>query len=250
MSFVFYDTETTGTHTAFDQILQFAAIRTDHELNELERFDIRCRLLPHIAPSPSAMLITGVTAGQLIDPMLPTHYEMIRAIHGRLRLWSPAVFVGFNSLRFDEHLLRQAFYQTLHPIYLTNSDGNCRADAIRVAQTASIFAPGALVYPVDHWGDKMFTLGKLARANGFTHPNSHDALGDVEATIFLCRLLLDRTPDLWSNFLRFSQKASVREYVLAEPVFSLSEYYQGQPHSWIVSPVGISPSNSSDRTWN
>ena len=52
MSFVFYDTETTGTDTAFDQILQFAAIRTDHELRELERFEIRCRLLPHVVPSP------------------------------------------------------------------------------------------------------------------------------------------------------------------------------------------------------
>ena len=30
-NFVFYDTETTGTETAFDQILQFGAIRTDRE---------------------------------------------------------------------------------------------------------------------------------------------------------------------------------------------------------------------------
>ena len=29
MRFVFYDTETTGTNTTFDQILQFAAIYTD-----------------------------------------------------------------------------------------------------------------------------------------------------------------------------------------------------------------------------
>ena len=43
MSFVFYDTETTGTNTAFDQIVQFAAVRTDHELRELDRFEIRCR---------------------------------------------------------------------------------------------------------------------------------------------------------------------------------------------------------------
>ena len=38
-SFVFYDTETTGTDTAFDQILQFAAIRTDENLRELDRFE-------------------------------------------------------------------------------------------------------------------------------------------------------------------------------------------------------------------
>ena len=32
MSFVFYDTETTGTNTTFDQILQFGAVKTDHDL--------------------------------------------------------------------------------------------------------------------------------------------------------------------------------------------------------------------------
>ena len=58
MDYIFYDTETTGLETAFAQILQFAAIKTDENLNELERFDIRCRLQPHIVPSPGAMLVT------------------------------------------------------------------------------------------------------------------------------------------------------------------------------------------------
>ena len=51
MPYVFYDTETTGVATAFSQILQFAAIKTDDELNEIERFEVRCRLLHHIIPS-------------------------------------------------------------------------------------------------------------------------------------------------------------------------------------------------------
>lgn len=59
MSFVFYDTETTGTNTAFDQVLQFGATRTEHELRELERFGIRCRLLPHTVPSPKTLLTNG-----------------------------------------------------------------------------------------------------------------------------------------------------------------------------------------------
>lgn len=46
MNFVFYDTETSGTDTTFDQILQFAAILTDAELNEFGRFEIRCLLSP------------------------------------------------------------------------------------------------------------------------------------------------------------------------------------------------------------
>lgn len=52
MAYIFYDTETTGTRTSFDQILQFAAIKTDDEFNVLDTFDVRCRLLPYIVPSP------------------------------------------------------------------------------------------------------------------------------------------------------------------------------------------------------
>ena len=55
--FVFYDLETTGISPAFDQPLQFAAIVTDLELNEIERIDIRCQLSPHILPAPKALAV-------------------------------------------------------------------------------------------------------------------------------------------------------------------------------------------------
>ena len=132
MAFVFYDTETTGTDTSFDQILQFAAIRTDSDLNPIDEIEVRCRLLPHVVPAPGAMRVTGVTASQLVDQLLPTHYAMVRKIRDKLLSWSPSVFVGYNSLDFDEHLLRQAFYKTLHPLYLTNTEGNSRSDILRM----------------------------------------------------------------------------------------------------------------------
>jgi len=71
MGFVFYDLETTGISPAYDQPLQFAAIRTDDNFAEIERIDLRCRIAPHIIPSPQALIITGVTPAQLVDPALP-----------------------------------------------------------------------------------------------------------------------------------------------------------------------------------
>jgi oligoribonuclease (3'-5' exoribonuclease) len=41
MTYIFYDTETSGKLTAFDQILQFAAIKTDAELNVVDTFNAR-----------------------------------------------------------------------------------------------------------------------------------------------------------------------------------------------------------------
>ena len=98
MSFVFYDTETTGTERVFDQILQFAAIRTDEDLQEIERFNIRCRLLPHVVPSPGAMPVTGITVAQLLSSELPTHYAMMRAVNEKLLSWPPSLFIGYNSV--------------------------------------------------------------------------------------------------------------------------------------------------------
>ncbi len=245
MSFVFYDTETTGTHAAFDQILQFAAIRTDPELNELDRFEIRCRLLPHIVPAPGAMRVTGLRAAQLSDNALPSHYEMMTAIRHKMLEWSPSTFLGYNTIEFDEHLLRHAYYKTLYPPYLTNTSGNSRTDIMRIAQASSIYSPGSLVIPAGVGQKPSFKLDELAPANGFAHENAHDALADVEATIFIARLILERCPDVWSTFMRFSTKASVVDFVSNEQIFCLSDFYFGKPYSWLVTPLGVSPNDTS-----
>ncbi|MBN4048152.1 hypothetical protein JYU09_01070 [bacterium AH-315-O15] len=236
MPYVFYDTETTGTETtgtetAFDQILQFAAIKTDDDLNELDRFNTRCRLLPHVVPSPEAFRVTHVTPAILTDPALPSHYEMMQHIREKVLQWSPATFVGFNSLQFDENLLRQALFQTLHPAYLTNTNGNARSDALRVAHAASTYAPGAMVVPTDDHGGKSFRLERLASANGYEHDEAHEAMADVLATIFLARLIRDRVPDVWQAMDRLTTKNAVKEYVGTESIFSLTEYYYGRAYS-------------------
>ena len=246
MSFVFYDTETTGTHTAFDQILQFGAIRTDHELRELERFDIRCRLLPHVVPSPKALLTNGIGVEQLTDPALPSHYEMVRAIKAKLDEWSPAIFVGHNSMRFDEHLLRQAFYQTLHPPYLTNTNGNGRMDSLPVLQATHFLAPHVLTVPASEKGRPTFSLERLAPANGFIHDAAHDAMGDTEATLYLCRLVRERAEEMWSNCVRFARKAAVLDYAQPGEVFAFVGFAYGRAYVRTVTAIGPNPERDSD----
>jgi exodeoxyribonuclease-1 len=246
MALIFYDTETTGTDTFFDQILQFAAIRTDENLNEIDRFEIRSRLLPHVVPAPGAVRATGVRVSQLTDPGLPSHYEMVRSIRGKLLSWSPAVFIGWNSIQFDEDLVRQALYKTLHRPYLTNRDGNTRSDAMRIAQACSIFAPGALTFPTDEKAQKVFKLDQIAPANGFKYPRAHDAVGDAEATLFLCRLLIARAPDVWSSFMRFSSKAAVTDYITQERVFCLCDFFYGRPFSCVCTAIGQNQDNTTE----
>jgi exodeoxyribonuclease I len=244
MAFVFYDTETTGSDTFYDQILQFAAIRTDDALNETGRFEIRCRIQPHILPAPGAMIVTGLNLDLLSDPALPTHFEMVAAIHEKLTAWSPAVFAGFNSLEFDEDLLRQAFYQSLLPPYLTNTNGNNRLDVMRLALALNEFEPGQLEIPRRADGAITFRLDRLAPANGFLHPNAHDAMADVEATIFLARLMRKKAPWLWDHLLKMGQKAEAVRRARDAPVRLYTDFPYNKPKHWLVSAIAVDPENT------
>ncbi|PZF75864.1 exodeoxyribonuclease I [Aestuariivirga litoralis] len=243
MSFVFYDTETTGSNTFYDQILQFAAIRTDDALKEIDRFEIRCRIQPHVLPAPGALLVTGVTLCQLSDPGLPSHFEMAAAIHAKLTEWSPAVFAGYNSLEFDEGLLRQAFYQSLLPVYLTNTGGSSRLDILQLALATNEFAPGLLKIPERDDGVPTFRLDRLAPANGFLHPNAHDAMADVEATVFLAKTVKEGAPWIWDHLLRMGQKAEALREAKASSVRLYTEFRFNKPNHWLVSAIDADPSN-------
>jgi exodeoxyribonuclease-1 len=227
--------------TAFSQILQFAAVKTDDELHEIERFEIRCGLLPHVVPSPGALLVTGITPETLLDRNLPSHYEAVREIRRKLIEWSPAVFIGYNSIGFDEELLRQALFQTLHPPYLTNTKGNERSDAMRIAHALHLYRPNTIAVPMNSEGRETFKLDRLAPINGFDHKDAHEAMADVEATIYVTNLAKNMAPDVWQAMRQFSNKTAVIEYVMREECFSLSERYFGRMYSWLVTYCGKNP---------
>ena len=209
MTFAFYDFETTGTNPAFDQPLQFAAILTDDDFLEIDRINIRCRLAPHILPAPMAMAITNVTPSMLMDRSLPSWFEFAEILRHRIDKWSPACWTGYNSIRFDEEVLRQSFYQNLQPeIFLTQTNGNQRMDMLRAVQSVRMLAQDTLTWP-EIAGKPTYKLDQLAPANGFSDHKAHDALGDVLATIHLARRIQNRAPELWSALLSNRNKADV-----------------------------------------
>ena len=237
-SFVFYDTETTGTDTSFDQILQFAAIRTDDNMRELDRFEIRCRLLPHVVPAAGALIATGVSPRLLTDSALPTHYEAAREIAKRLADWSPSIFLGYNSISFDEELLRQMFYQTLQPIYVTNTGRNTRGDILNLVNASMIVAPTVLSIPIGNSGKPSRKLDALAPANGYAHANAHDALADVEATIFLAKVIRAAAPAVWEEFMRLRSKPAVMARLKERGPFFLTEFLGRLHPSFLLQDVG------------
>lgn len=248
MPFIFYDTETTGTRTSFDQILQFAAIKTDDNLTVLETFDIRCKLLPYIVPSPGALLVTGVSVSEITN-CSTSHFEMMRRIRKKMDDWSEggAVFVGWNSMRFDEALLRQAYYQSLLPVYQTNTNGNGRADMMRVAQVVSACVPNTLAVPLKADGKASFKLGLVASANGVALDNAHEALADANATVGVARLIRQRAPALWDTLMNNARKGAPLKRLRSEPIMLLSENFFGSSYTSVV--TAVAPNTNNPNEW-
>ena len=245
MGFVFYDLETTGISPAFDQPLQFAAIRTDDNFAEIDRVNLRCRIAPHIIPSPQALIVTGVTPAQLTDPTLPTLFEFTQTIMELIERWAPATWVGYNTIRFDEEVLRQTFYQNLQPnIYATQFNGNNRLDILTAVYAVWCRNPGLLQWPTDDTGRTTFKLDRLAPENGFNAHNAHDALGDVEATIHIARIIADGDPALWSAILNNRNKQDVIATLEAfRPVELVLRFGGGPPRSYFGCFCGTAAGN-------
>jgi len=226
VSYVFYDVETTGLRKRYDQITSFAGVLTDNDLSITDRFEIRAQICPHLIPSPGAVHLTGVGIKQLFDPSLPSQFNAVVAIHDKMTAWCPALFAGFNSVGFDEELLRHAFYQNLKPAYVTSKRGNARADILGLCRVTAAQRPDVLVPAIGPDGRKTFRLSELAAANGLSPGGAHSAMIDVMTTLSLCRHIKTGAPEIWSTFARFATKAAVHAFVDSEDGFL---YFSARP---------------------
>ena len=110
MNYVFYDLETTGRSSAWDQIIQVAAILTDESLKIIEKYEEKCRINSYCIPNPEAILVNKISIGTLLNTNI-SHYQLMVNLKKKFLEWSPAVFIGYNSIKFDEEFLRYSFFK-------------------------------------------------------------------------------------------------------------------------------------------
>ncbi len=192
-SYLFYDLETTGLNRTFDQVVQFAAIRTDKALNRLEEHNIKIRLRPDIIPSPGAMLTHGIPVAELAAG--PCEFDAIATIH-RLCNTPGTITIGYNSLGFDDEFLRFSFYRNLLPPYTHQYANGCyRMDLLPMVTLYWLYNRKALQWP-DHEGKPSLKLEHINTLNQLARGKAHDALVDVKATVELARRL-QTAPEMW-----------------------------------------------------
>ena len=121
---------------------------------------------------------------------------------------------GYNIFGFDEKYLK-AYLSEPYPLSLANQ-WECRIDILPLVQAAEHLYPNALIYPLNAKG-RTSKLEDIAPANGFENHKAHDALGDVEATIFVAKLIKTKAPTIWKAALGAKKKK--REWELTEACF-------------------------------
>ncbi|HUD31510.1 MAG TPA: exodeoxyribonuclease I, partial [Variovorax sp.] len=196
-TFLWHDYETFGAVPRRDRPSQFAAIRTDADLNEIgEPLMLYCRPAPDYLPSPEACLITGITPQVALERGVPEHAFAARI--ERAFAEPGTIGVGYNTIRFDDEVTRFLFWRNLIEPYAREWQNDCgRWDLLDVVRLTHALRPDGIQWPKKEDGRPSFKLGDLTRANGLVHEAAHDALSDVRATVALARLIKGKQPRLF-----------------------------------------------------
>lgn len=199
---LFYDLETTGLSPAFDQILQFAAVRLDSHFNEIERYNFRITLSEDVIPSPKALLVNRIHPNDFSQGL--NEYEAIKYIYNIINE-PDTISMGYNTLTFDEEFLRFSFFRHLLPSYTHQYANDChRMDLYPMILLAYHLRRDLLQWPEVN-GKISFKLEHLVRANNLSSGQSHDALVDVLDTIAVAKKLKSDF-EFWEQAVSFFDK--------------------------------------------
>ncbi len=202
-TFLFYDIETSGLNSSFDQVLTFAAIRTDLNLNEISREYIIVKLRPDIVPSPGAFITHRLSLQELNSGLC--EYEAAGKIHEIINT-PDTISLGYNTLGFDDEFLRFTFYRNLFSPYIHQYANGCsRMDVLPLTILYRLFKPWVLKWPQLN-GRPSLKLELISGENSLVSSGrAHNAMVDVEATVALAKLLFHEK-EMWNYCLDFFDK--------------------------------------------
>ena len=147
-TFLWHDYETFGINPRVDRPSQFAAIRTDADLNVIgEPIMLYCQPAPDYLPDPQSCLITGITPQVCLERGIPEH-EFAAQIEAALA--EPGTIgVGYNTIRFDDEFTRFMLWRNLRDPYAREWQNNCgRWDLMDVVRTAYTLRPDGINWPM------------------------------------------------------------------------------------------------------
>ncbi len=223
--YIFYDLETTGkgkkespkafgTSPKWEQILQIAAIVTDENFQPTnQNMNIFCRPRTSIIAQPGALITTERGIKEALNADLSS-YELMKQINSTLDLWKrdnpDCVFIGHNSIGFDETVLEYNLFSNLFYPYPTRAK---RGDTLNLARGLYASNPSLIKTDVTKRGNPSFKLEKLAELNGLPVEFAHDAFSDVKTSIALAQFIKNRDTKIWNSLTFTMDKKQAVDYI-------------------------------------
>jgi exodeoxyribonuclease-1 len=242
-SLYFYDLETTGFNPREARIMQFAGQRTDLNLKPIgEPQNVLVKLSDEVLPDPGAIMVTGITPQQTIADGL-TEAEFLRYFHEEV-VKNDTVFVGYNSVRFDDEFMRYLHYRNFYDPYEWQwRDGKARWDLMDVVRMMRALRPDGIKWPIQD-GKPSNRLELITKENNISHVGAHDALSDVNALIDLAKLINTHQPKLFSFLLELmTNKNNIAKLIDNNEafVYTSSKYSSDFEKTTIVSKLADHP---------
>lgn len=242
-TFFFYDLETTGIDPRSARVMQFAGQRTGMDLQPIgEPVDVLIKLTADVVPEPDAIMITGITPQKTLTEGI-SEAEFLRLFTEQVAT-PGTIFVGFNTVRFDDEFMRFMHYRNFYDPYEWQwQDGRSRWDLLDLVRMTRALRPEGITWPFAPDGSPSNRLELLTSVNGIAHENAHDALADVRASIALAQLLHDKQPKLFTFMLGLRSKKAVVELVgKGDPfIYSSGQYESQYEKTTVVSVLAAHP---------
>jgi len=236
MNLAIFDIESSSASTDWGSIIEIGGILVDQDFKEKDRFNLRCSLPEGEIFQAMALIVNKTSIKQLTQTNL-SHYQMLGEVEKIFKRWSPAIFLGWNSINFDEELIRKEFFKSIRYPYITNAAPNKRHDGINIARAAYAIDPTILETEINEKNNPVFKLASLAQMQGIDASNAHSAFADAEMTTKILNIIKKKQEDTWESFLRTANKSDTETIMKKGEILTLNEYYYGKSRLHLVVPL-------------
>jgi len=236
MNLAIWDIESSSANTSWGSIIEVGGVLVDANFKELDRFNLRCRLPEGEVPQAMALIVNKTSVDLLTKGNL-SHYQMLSQLEVIFKKWSPAIFMGWSNIGFDDEMIRNEFFRGIRYPYITNATPNKRHDGLNIARGAHAVDESVVKTEINAKGNAVMKLESLARMNGFESSGAHSALFDAELTVKVLGLIKKNQPQTWDTFLRTANKSDTETIFKTEKMFTLAEYHFGKNYRFVVAPL-------------
>ena len=236
MNLAIWDIESSSASTDFGRIIEIGGVLVDENFNEKDRFSLRCRLPEGEIPQAMALIVNKTSIKQLTQGNL-SHYQMLGEVEKIFKKWSPAIFLGWSNIGFDDEMIRKEFFKGIRYPYITNAAPNKRHDGINIARAAYAIDQSVLKTEINEKNNAVFKLESIARMQGFDSSDAHSALADAEMTAKVLNIVRKKQKNTWGAFLKTANKSDTETIIKKGEIITLNEYYYGRSRLHLVVPL-------------